>query len=591
MVRAALIGTDAASCRECWRCVRSCPAHAVRVVDGAVEIVEERCVGCGLCVSECPHGGHTVRDDGARVDELLLSGRPVVAVLATEFVAAMHPMTPLEVEAALEACGFYAVESTLLGEEMVALQYEVRHAARNGLPVIRATCPVVNDWVRRYHPALVGALAPVVPPYIAQARLIKSLYPAGCAVVYVSPCYARKDEIDDEALAGAVDAAIDFDELKRTLQRVAGSERAATRRPGPAGGRRPEPLKELSLTDGFPRSTLVSRDMTASDMKVVRGLADLDALLRAIEAGDAAPDIVDALNCEGCIDGPAVSPGMSLFAKRNLDATERQSRARSSVPSRELLRHLPTVDLRRAFAAVRVRTPRPTRAQLDAALAEGGIDIGDALDCGACGDATCEEHAGAVVRGEATWESCFPLRRRRLQREPDALRGSSTLDDLTRLPNRRLFSSRLEEEVARHRRYSTPASLLMIDVDGFKGVSGGDGHPAGAAVLLAVADLLRTTLRVSDVAARYGDDEFAVLLPGISKTDAFAVAEKLRTAIEATPVEVGGDGVTCTVDVRVSVGVAACREGSDAAGLLEAADRALRHAKGSGRNQVRLAPG
>ncbi len=591
--RTALIGTDADACRECWRCVRACPARAIRVVDGAVEVLDDRCVSCGLCVSECPHGGHFVRNDGDLVDALLASGRPVVAVLATEFVAAMHPLTPLQVETALESMGFHAVESTLLGEEMVALQYEARHAVRSGLPVIRATCPVVNDWVRKYHPALVGALAPVVPPYVAQARLVKSLYPADTAVVYVSPCYARKNESSDPRFEGAVDAAIDFLELRSVLDRAGGaaepSRRAARAR---VGSRRPEPLKELSLTDGFPRSTLVARDMTASDVKVVRGLAELDRLLRAIEAGEAAPEIIDALNCESCIAGPAVNPGMSLFAKRDVDASERRRRARSSVPSRELLRHLPAIDLRRAFTPAPVRRSEPTRAQIDASLAEGGIrGADDALDCGACGDATCYAHARAVVRGEATWETCVPLRRRRLRHDGDDPCAPSGVDELTRLFDRRVLMERLAEEVARNQRYSTAASLLVIDIDGFEQLNRADGREAGDSVLVAVADAIRSALRTSDVPARCGGDQFSVILPGIGKTDAFAVAEKLRLSIAEMPVEVGRNGTRREVFVRVSVGVAACRAGVDAAGVVSAADRALYQAKRSGQDQVRIAPG
>ncbi len=128
-------------------------------------------------MSSCRNGSFRVRNDGALVDELLASGRPVVALLATEFVAAMHPMGAEHGEQALETAGFYAVESTLLGEELVALEYEARHAKDSGVPVIRSTCPVANDWVRRYHPALVGALASVVPPYVAQAEIIKSAPP------------------------------------------------------------------------------------------------------------------------------------------------------------------------------------------------------------------------------------------------------------------------------------------------------------------------------------------------------------------------------------------------------------------------------
>lgn len=125
-----LITHDAGACRSCWRCASRCPARAVRVcADGTVEIIAEKCVRCGLCVTECPNGAWIVRDDGDAVDALLRGERPVVALLATEFVAALHPLTPESAESRLEAAGFYAVESTVLGEEAVAAEYEVRHAS------------------------------------------------------------------------------------------------------------------------------------------------------------------------------------------------------------------------------------------------------------------------------------------------------------------------------------------------------------------------------------------------------------------------------------------------------------------------------
>jgi two-component system NtrC family sensor kinase len=571
--------------------VRLCPARAIRVIDGRAEIIAEKCVRCGLCVSECASDGHAVRDDTDDVRRLLESGRPVVAVLATEFVAALHPMGVTQIEDRLEGLGFYAAESTLLGEELVAVAYESRHTGATGVPVIRSTCPVVNEWVRRYRPTLTGALVPVVPPYVAQARLVKSLYPADTAVVYVSPCFARKDEWRDPEFGGAVDAVIDFTELRRMFDADPHEAPSARRTVAESGSRRPEPLKEISLTDGYPRATLMERDMTSSDVQVVRGLRTLDRLLGAIEAGDAAPLIVDALNCEGCIDGPAVSPGMSLFAKRNIDAAEREARMRSAVGSRGLLKHLPSVDVVRRFRPAPADLPVPSAEEIDGVLCDGEIERReDATDCGACGYPTCAEHAVAVWQGASSWDMCFPLQRRRLERSVERLEESATLDPLTELSNRRGFADRLTDEIARHVRYGGPLSLLMLDIDDFKSVNDQHGHVAGDEVLKGTAEVLRENLRASDLPSRYGGDEFAILLPGVGKTDAFAVAEKLRTAMSERRFGIGRNGDEA--EVRCSIGVASAASGlREPVELVEAADKALYQAKESGRDQVRLAPG
>ena len=180
-------------------------------------------------------------------------------------------MRPADVERALEDLGFYAVESTVLGEEMVALAYASLCRRPGAFPVLRSTCPVTVDWVRRYHPALAQALAPVVPPYVAQARLVRALYPEDIAVVYVSPCYARKDEIREPQFEGAVDVAIDFLELKRMIGsraqddglRAAGRVRRARRPDADQGD-----LADRRLP---PRHARV-RDVTEADVAVVRGL-------------------------------------------------------------------------------------------------------------------------------------------------------------------------------------------------------------------------------------------------------------------------------------------------------------------------------
>lgn len=586
--REPLISHRKTSCTECWGCVRVCPVRAIRVLDGRSEVIQEKCVACGLCVAECGSSAHQVRDDTPKVWELLGSRRTAVALLASEFIAAMHPMTPLAVERALAGLGFTSVETSALGEEIVAMEYQRAHAREASLFLIRSTCPVVVDFVRKYHPTFVPALAPIVPPYVAQARLIRALYGDDLAIVYIGPCYARKDEAYDEEFAGAVDAAIDFVELKRMIAEAERSVRSSVAQVGRSV--RPRILKEVSLTDGFPRETIEGRLPGDGEVQVVRGLPALDRLLRAIASGDTAPTMIDALNCEGCIDGPAVNPGMSLFAKRNVDRASRSAVGVAAVSTRTLVEVLPKVDLVRSFRPSPVHVPRPSAGILDALLAEGGFTSrADTPDCGACGYPTCLEHAEAIFRGESSWEMCFPLQRRRLQSAEEAVRALVTVDEQTGVWNSRAFDERVELEVARFARYGAPVSLAVVDVDGFGAVNDLVGERGGDAVLRQVAELLAQNVRSTDMVARLRGDQFAVLLPGVGKTAAFAAVEKLRALVRERRFEV--DGYTGDVRLTVCAGVASAHAGTlEGDDLVEAAEQALQAAVLEGPDQVRIAP-
>ena len=578
-------------CTACISCTRHCPAHAIRTTDGCHEIIPERCVSCGACVLECHSGGFQVRDDLPRVRELLLSTKRVVAILASEFVAAMHPLTAPQIERHLESIGFAAVETTVLGEELVAAAYErVHSSAGDAFPRLRSTCPVVVTWVERFYPQLTPALVPVVPPYIAQARLVHAIHDANTAVVYVSPCWARKDEALGPQFEGAVDVAIGFDELRALMEEQPYVEPVADEGAPPRFVRRPRPVKQLSLIDGFPRRTLLERDMTDSGMVTVRGLQDVDRVLSAIVRGEIAPHVVDMLNCEGCIDGPAVDPAMSVFAKRNLVAAERERQPPPMVDSRTFLSALPAIELRRSFEAHPVMTRVPSSEEVDSVLAAGEFaSRAEAIDCGGCGFDTCVELAAAICLGDATWDRCFPLQRKRMQRSHDQLVEFALVDQLTGLGNRRAFDDRLDAEVSRAGRYHTSLSLAMIDLDGFKEINDQHGHTAGDAVLRRVGALLDDVMRASDIATRYGGDEFAVILPDTTKTAAWLAAEKLRSALGELRVELPS-GIR--VNLTGSVGVASFGDQNGTASeLLEAADAALYQAKHHGSNRVELAAG
>jgi len=160
----------------------------------------------------------------------------------------------------------------------------------------------------------------------------------------------------------------------------------------------------------------------------------------------------------------------------------------------------------------------------------------------------------------------------------DEVERLATRDGLTGLANRRLFEESLERETARSSRLGTPLSLLILDVDHFKQINDTYGHPAGDAVLREIGTAVAGSTKAFDVAARYGGDEFVVLLPGCAAADASGVAERVRSEIAHQVID---------APVTVSVGVATMPDNArDAERLVVAADGALYEAKRAGRDRT-----
>lgn len=569
--------------------MRVCPVRAVRIRDGKADVVSERCIGCGACVNVCSQRALRTRDNLDEVRRLLAKDR-AVAILAPEYIAAFHPATAEQVESALDRLGFYSIETTILGEELVAMEYERMLAHLNGQVYVRSTCPAVVARLQRYHPQLATNLAPIVSPMIAQGRLVKAIYNEPVRTVYIGPCIARKAEAADPQVSDAIDAVLTFDQTRQLFEEQGIDPSALV----PIDGEQNRPMlfKDASVIDGFPRDILARRSILDTDVRVVRGSHALSELIEAVEGRDARPRIVDLLECDGCIAGPGMATSLSAFARKRIVSDYYRERRDSPIAEMrfvDLQPRLPRIATARGFIPQPIREEIPSTEALAAILAQADRHIPEnRLDCGACGYDTCHEQALAISQGLAEWKMCHPFQQEVLSRLVDRLRELSVTDGLTGLVNHRTFNERLEEELHRSGRYGNLASVLMIDIDLFKSINDSLGHIVGDTVLRAIASVLSESVRASDILGRWGGDEFSVILPETDKTQAFAVAEKLRSKVEAVPIRVTDGGNEKTLKMTISIGVAASNGLVTADDLVTDADRALYRAKANGRNRTEI---
>src|SRR4051812_5065451 len=190
---------------------------------------------------------------------------------------------------------------------------------------------------------------------------------------------------------------------------------------------------------------------------------------------------------------------------------------------------------------------------------------------------------GDVVRANQKLKTKLDTAEGRLQEqavEIEAHMSRSLTDALTGLPNRREFNARMEERMGAWNRRRDVFSLLLLDVDHFKKLNDRYGHLTGDYVLSAIGRVLRGAIRREDAVARFGGEEFAILLPSTSLDDAIQAAQKVREAVARVSISRGGQQIAVTV----SGGLATIESNERVEALIQRADSALYAAKAAGRN-------
>ena len=202
-----------ANCKNCYKCIRHCPVKAIRFSGNQAYIIQDECIMCGQCFVVCPQDAKQIASEVGKVRVMLQSGAPVVASLAPSFIANYAGSGIEEMREALKKLGFYDAEETALGATMVKREYDRMVAEENRDIIISSCCPSVNLLIRRYYPALLGYLAPVMSPMQAHCADIKRRIP-GAKTVFIGPCVAKKEEAQE---CGEVNAVLTFDELTEWL--------------------------------------------------------------------------------------------------------------------------------------------------------------------------------------------------------------------------------------------------------------------------------------------------------------------------------------------------------------------------------------
>jgi two-component system NtrC family sensor kinase len=404
-----VISTIKEKCRRCYTCVRKCPAKAIKVEDGQAKVVAERCIACGSCIKVCRQEAKAIRDSTAAVKDLFWNSPAIIACLAPSFPAAFPQAKPGQIITAVRNLGFTEVMEVAFGADLVAKAH-AHWAKHNGDKLsISSPCPALILYIKKYFPSLVDHLAPIVSPMVAMGRVIKRKARPGGKVVFIGPCIAKKEEIEDPEVAGDVDAVLTFVELDRMFQEAGLIPEKLPE--SPIDGPLARMGRIFPVPGGLLRSASMKEDVCQNRILVTEGKEACTQILNEILEGGVEAKFLDLLFCEGCINGPGFPNDLSFFSRKELVASYVQSRlkAEKGKSHRADMRKYSRVSLQRTFSPDdrRLTTPSPDIIR-EILRRTNKVHPEDELNCGACGYASCQEKASAVYWGLAENEMCLP---------------------------------------------------------------------------------------------------------------------------------------------------------------------------------------
>jgi iron only hydrogenase large subunit-like protein len=412
-----LVLTDKDKCNLSFTCIRTCPAKAIKIADGYAQIIPQRCIGCGHCVTMCAAHAITVRDEKQFVLDLLSSGQTVAALCDPAISGEFTDITDYrKFVAMIRALGFQLVTESAFGVDLVAHKYNELFGNFNGKYYITSKCPPVIDYVEKEHPELVENLAPIVTPYVAMAKVIHKKYGPDVKVVYLTACVGSKNDARHFLHTdGRIDAIISFLELRELFAQYNITENSvAFSEFDPPVGRKGG---LFPISHGMLQAVEIHQDLLSGSIITTEGRTNFLQSIKEFTTDVELKQHLDLFYCRGCHMGPGTSPNgkryhrrsqvIQYVAKRLAGIDENQWKANVA----EYLQ----LDLSRKFKVIDRRLKMPTEEQISQVLFEMGKEkVEDHLGCGACGYPTCREFAIAHTQGLTNYEMCYTYTNKKL---------------------------------------------------------------------------------------------------------------------------------------------------------------------------------
>ncbi len=407
--------TEDTECQDCYKCLRHCPAKAIKVENGKATVMPERCIACGVCVGVCPNKAKHIRDDLRRASSLFTQGVKVIAALAPSWASEFPDCSDSQMIRALKMLGFDMVSETALGAQMISqrLAEELRNSDKK--LVLSSACPAADAFISKYLSEFIECITDVISPVLAHCELLKQTYGDEVKIIFFSPCIAKKNEAD--AREDLLNCSLTFKDLHEWFaSKGIEPEKILVEAEEEFVPQKAEDGKIYPVEGGM-LDTIKFRGGGDMQYVTISGIPDIEQALTGLNINDLKkPVFLEMLACKGgCINGPCMSenrPGLLNIVETLNKAQLPES---PSVVGKD-------IGVDGAYLNETIAKQSCEEEQLrEALLRVGKSSEEDELNCGGCGYDTCREFAKALLEGRAEPVMCLSYLRNMAQKKANAM--------------------------------------------------------------------------------------------------------------------------------------------------------------------------
>lgn len=412
------------NCVGCNKCIRTCPVLGANIAIGEkIDVSEEMCIQCGACFDNCMHSARDFEDDTEIFLKELRAGKSFSIIVAPAFIA-NYPQEYKRIYGYLKSLGVSHIYSVSFGADITTWAYITYLKETGKMGLISQPCPAIVNYIEKYQPELIPMLVPLHSPMMAEAVYLKKYEKIKEDLVFLSPCIAKRLEVNDKNTGGYVKYNVTFKKLLEAIgNNYTSAPEAEEESTYGLGARYPKPggLKECVHFFLGNHTTVLQVEGEAEAYQFLREYAERKKNL---------PFMVDILNCQkGCIRGTAtnekiddIDVELAIYEMNKLVVDEPKAIKKKHNPWNSALslekrweyfceqfQELNIDDFKRNYTNKKVDIKEPSEQELANIFSEMRKDTAKErqIDCSCCGYSTCKDMARAIYNGVNKKENCI----------------------------------------------------------------------------------------------------------------------------------------------------------------------------------------